>query len=110
MPIPGSERQEIEDKIARGEIDLKLYDAASQAMRVMLKSLRLTGSVLRSQPNALKEELAGELRAAVWPLLEEGRVAPVLREGGVFRGLERAGEAHRLMESSEHVGKIVLVV
>lgn len=40
----------------------------------------------------------------------EGRVGPVLSEGGVLRGLERAGEAHALMESGAHIGKIVLVI
>ncbi|MBP2233029.1 putative PIG3 family NAD(P)H quinone oxidoreductase [Azospirillum agricola] len=74
---------------------------------VMTKRLTLTGSTLRARPVAYKRALADQLRARVWPLLEAGRVKPVVHE--VFP-LIHAAEAHRLMESNRHVGKILLAV
>lgn len=76
-------------------------------MPVMLKRLTLTGSTLRPQPVAAKGRIAAALRAQVWPLLEAGRVAPVIH---ATLPLAQAAEAHRLMESSAHIGKIVLTV
>ncbi|WP_035694308.1 NAD(P)H-quinone oxidoreductase [Azospirillum halopraeferens] len=73
---------------------------------VMLKRLTLTGSTLRARPVAYKEAIAGQLRARVWPLVAAGRVRPVVH--ATFP-LTEAAEAHRLMESNRHVGKIVLV-
>ena len=55
---------------------------------------------------AYKTELTRDLRAKVWPLLESGRIKPVIHR--VFPAAQ-ASEAHALMESSTHVGKIVLV-
>jgi len=75
-------------------------------MPIMLKRLTLTGSTMRSRTPAQKAAVAGELREKVWPLLNEGRVKPVLH--ATFP-LEDARQAHELMESSGHVGKIVLV-
>ena len=72
---------------------------------VMLKRLTLTGSTLRPRSAADKAVIAQDLRDKVWPLLDEGRVAPVLF--ATFP-LEQAVEAHRLIESSTHIGKIVL--
>jgi NADPH2:quinone reductase len=72
---------------------------------VLRKRLTLTGSTLRPRSVAYKTQLAGELRATVWPLLESGRVRPVIYQ--VFAAA-RAADAHALMESSTHVGKIVL--
>jgi len=74
---------------------------------VMTKRLTLTGSTLRARPVAYKQAVADQLRARVWPLLDDGRVTPVVHE--VFPLVE-AAEAHRLMESNRHVGKIVLAV
>lgn len=74
---------------------------------VMTKRLRLTGSTLRARPVAYKQAIAGQLHARVWPLLEDGTVKPVVHE--VFP-LIHAAEAHRLMESNQHIGKIVLAV
>ena len=74
--------------------------------RVMSRRLTLTGSTLRSRPVAEKGEIAAALRAEVWPLLERGVVKP--RVHRTFP-LAEASAAHALMESSEHVGKIVLV-
>jgi len=76
-------------------------------MPVMLKRLTLTGSTLRSQPVEAKGRIAAALRGQVWPLLEAGTIAP--RIHATFP-LAEAAAAHTLMESSSHVGKIVLTV
>ena len=75
--------------------------------RVMSRRLTLTGSTLRSRPVAEKGEIAAALRAEVWPLLERGVVKPLVHR--TFP-LAQASAAHALIESSEHVGKIVLVI
>jgi NADPH2:quinone reductase len=74
---------------------------------IMMRRLTITGSTLRSRPVAFKGTIAAALRDKVWPLIETGKIKPV-----VFKTfpLEQASEAHRLMESSEHIGKIVLTV
>jgi NADPH2:quinone reductase len=76
-------------------------------MPLMMKRLTFTGSTLRARPVAQKAHLAQQLRAHVWPLLEQGRALP-----RIYRtfALDQAGAAHALMESSEHIGKIVLEV
>ncbi|MFM7273117.1 MAG: NAD(P)H-quinone oxidoreductase, partial [Gammaproteobacteria bacterium] len=74
-------------------------------MPVMLKRLTITGSTLRARPVSFKSELAREVEQNVWPLIEAGRVRVVLERSF---DLAEACEAHRLMESSAHVGKIVL--
>ncbi len=74
---------------------------------VMAKRLTLTGSTLRPRTVAQKGAIAAALRERVWPLLESGRVRP--RIHATFP-LEKAAEAHALMESSAHIGKIVLTV
>lgn len=74
---------------------------------VMMRRLTLTGSTLRARPAAFKAALAAELRDKVWPHLETGKIKPVI--DSVFP-LEKAADAHRRMESGEHVGKIVLEV
>jgi NADPH2:quinone reductase len=74
---------------------------------IFLKRLTVTGSTLRPRGVAEKAAIAAALREQVWPLLEAGRIRPVIH--GTFP-LERAAEAHALMESSRHIGKIVLTV
>jgi len=76
-------------------------------MPVMLKRLTLTGSTLRPQPVAAKGRIAAAVREQVWPLLEAGTVAPHIH---ATMPLAEAAAAHALMESSAHVGKIVLTV
>jgi putative PIG3 family NAD(P)H quinone oxidoreductase len=75
-------------------------------MSMMLKRLTLTGSTLRSRPLATKAAIADALRQKVWPLLDEGKVRPIIH---ATYPLERARAAHELMESSAHLGKIVLL-
>jgi NADPH:quinone reductase len=74
---------------------------------VMTKRLTLTGSTLRARPIADKAAIAAKVREKVWPLLEKGAVRPV-----IFREfpLAQAAEAHALMESNQHIGKIALRV
>lgn len=74
---------------------------------VLLRRLTLTGSTLRPRPVAFKAAIAAALRAKVWPLLESGAIRPVVH--ATFP-LAAATDAHRLMESSQHIGKIVLSV
>ena len=74
---------------------------------VMTKRLTVTGSTMRPRSTAQKGAIAGELRHKVWPVLNAGRCAPVIH--ATFP-LAQAAEAHRLMESSAHIGKIMLVV
>jgi len=72
---------------------------------VLRKRLTISGSTLRPRSVAYKTALARELRERVWPLIEAGRVRPVIHQ--VFPAAQAAA-AHALMESSTHVGKIVL--
>jgi NADPH:quinone reductase-like Zn-dependent oxidoreductase len=77
-------------------------------MRVVLaKRLMITGSTLRPQSTREKAKIAEGIRENVLPLLESGRVRPIIHE--TF-ALENAAAAHELMESSRHMGKIVLTV
>jgi NADPH:quinone reductase len=74
---------------------------------IMQRRLTITGSTLRARSVVEKGAIAAALRASVWPLLDAGRVRPV-----VFRtfALNDAAEAHQLMESGAHIGKIVLTM
>jgi NADPH2:quinone reductase len=74
-------------------------------MPMMLKRLTLTGSTLRPRSVEQKAAIAAALRREVWPLLDEGSVRPVIHR--IFP-LAEVAEAHRLMESSRHIGKILL--
>jgi putative PIG3 family NAD(P)H quinone oxidoreductase len=74
---------------------------------MMRRRLTLTGSTLRARPAEFKTALAGEIRREVWPHLEANRIRPVI--DSTFP-LKEAAKAHKRMESSEHVGKIVLEV
>jgi NADPH2:quinone reductase len=76
-------------------------------LTVMVRRLVITGSTMRPRTTAQKGAIAAELRAEVWPLLDAGRCPPVIH--ATFP-LEHAAEAHRLMESGAHIGKIVLTV
>ena len=75
--------------------------------QVLRRRLTITGSTLRPRPVSFKAQIARELRERVWPLLEAGRIKPVIYK--TFP-LEAAADAHTLMESSAHVGKIMLNV
>lgn len=81
---------------AKAEIDL---------WGLMRRRLTVTGSTLRPRPVAFKAAIAQALKAQVWPLIEAGRIKPVMAR--VFPAAEVAA-AHALMESNQHIGKIVL--
>jgi len=83
---------------ARAEIDWR---------HIMMRRLTVTGSTLRASPTERKAAIANSLRAKVWPLIEGGGVKPVIHR--VFP-LAEAAAAHALMESSQHIGKIMLEV
>jgi NADPH2:quinone reductase len=74
---------------------------------ILRRRLTITGSTLRPRTVEFKGAVARELREKVWPLIDAGRIRPV-----IYRtfGLEQASEAHALMETSTHVGKILLTV
>ena len=74
---------------------------------LMRRRLTVTGSTMRPRTTAQKAVIAGELRRNVWPLLDAGRIAPVIH---AVYPLEQVAEAHCVMESSTHVGKLVLTV
>lgn len=75
--------------------------------QVMMRRLTITGSTLRPQSDLAKARIASALRAHVWPLLEAGRIAPVMDSE---YPMADAAAAHARMESSGHIGKIVLKV
>lgn len=75
---------------------------------VMRKRLTLTGSTLRARPVAFKADIARACLRDVWPLLSAGRVKPVVHSVFAAEEADGAAQAHALMESNRHVGKIVL--
>jgi len=85
-------------KSSRVELDL---------MQVMRRRLTITGSTLRPRSPEEKGAIAGQLAEKVWPLFEAGSVKPVIH---AEFPLDRAADAHRMMEESQHIGKIVLTV
>ena len=80
-------------------------NAGFNAGELLRRRLLITGSTLRPRPIAFKAAIAAALKARVWPLIEAGRIKPVINR--VFPA-KQAAQAHALMESSQHVGKIVL--
>jgi NADPH:quinone reductase len=76
-------------------------------LTMMQRRLTLTGSTLRTRSIAEKGAIAAALHRHVWPLLEAGKVSPVIHARFALR---EAAEAHRVMESGAHIGKLVLVV
>jgi NADPH2:quinone reductase len=74
---------------------------------VMMRRLTVTGSTMRPRSAAQKAAIAEALREKIWPLLASGQCAPVIHAS--FK-LDQASEAHALMESSAHIGKILLEV
>jgi NADPH2:quinone reductase len=105
----------IERNYEAAAIDGRIVQIAFQAspkanvnfLRIMLKRLTHTGSTLRARPVADKAAIAQAVEANVWPLIAAGKVKPVIYK--TFP-LTEAAAAHALMESSQHIGKIVLTV
>ena len=86
---------------------LRGFSAEVSIRSIMLKRLLITGSTLRPRPVEFKAAIASGLKQRVWPLLESGQVKPVIH---TVLPLSKANEGHRLMESSRHIGKIMLRV
>lgn len=86
---------------------MKGGEAQVNVLDIMRKRLTVTGSTLRNREVTFKSALAAEVEKNVWPLIQKRQFKPVIYK--TFP-LGQAAEAHRLMESSEHIGKIVLVV
>ena len=76
-------------------------------VQLLSRRLKITGSTLRPQSDLAKASIRSELLEKIWPHLEAGRIAPVM--DSEFP-LSEAAEAHRLMESNQHIGKIVLKI
>ena len=83
---------------AKGEVNFS---------EILRRRLTVTGSTLRPRPVAFKQDIANKLRERIWPLLESRKIQPVICKTFL---LEQAADAHALMESSAHVGKIMLQV
>lgn len=82
-------------------------EASVDLKKIMKKRLIVTGSTLRTRDVNFKHLIAQSLEKHIWPLLKEGKIKPVIYK--TFP-LEKAAEAHKLMESSKHIGKIVLLM
>lgn len=82
-------------------------ETAIKLSSILRKRLTVTGSTLRARDSSFKASIADQLEKNVWPWLASGAVKPVVYK--TFP-LEKAADAHRLIESSEHIGKIVLTV
>ena len=80
-------------------------DASFNAVTVLMRRISIIGNTLRSQPHAFKAAIARNLRQTVWPWLEAGKIRPVIH--ATFAATQ-AAEAHALMESGQHIGKIIL--
>lgn len=86
---------------------MKTPEVTINLWKIISKNLKLTGSLLKSQPIAVKATIANEVKTKVWPLFNSEKIKPVIYKAFP---LEKADEAHNLMESSTHIGKIILAV
>nr|WP_295768363.1 NAD(P)H-quinone oxidoreductase [uncultured Mucilaginibacter sp.] len=86
---------------------MKGKDAQVDLSLVMRKRIAITGSTLRGRNTEFKAAIAKQLKEHVWPLIEQGQIKAVINQ---TYPLHHAAKAHSLMESSEHIGKIVLVM
>lgn len=76
-------------------------------MRLMVKRLHITGSTLRARDSSFKQKIGENLHKHIWPLIETDQIKPVIY---TTFPLQEAAAAHRLMESGEHIGKIILTI
>lgn len=86
---------------------MKSTEVAIDLRTIMSKNLTLTGSFLKPQPPEVKTQIAQEVEKNIWPLFSSGQIHPIIYK--TFP-LEDAAKAHRLMESSDHIGKILLTM
>jgi len=81
--------------------------ATIDASQILRRRLVLTGSTLRPRPVEFKKDIAQSLQRHVWPLLESGKIRPIVHATFL---LARACDAHAMMDAGEQIGKIVLTV
>ena len=74
-------------------------------LQMMVKRVKIMGSTLRARSVEFKSALAEEVQKHVWPLIEQDRFKPIIHE---VLPLEEAARAHEIMESSQHIGKLIL--
>ncbi len=86
---------------------MKSTDVNINLRTIMSKNLTLTGSFLKPQTDAVKTQIAKDVEKNIWPMFDSKKIHPVIYK--TFK-LEDAAEAHKLMESSEHIGKILLTM
>lgn len=86
---------------------MKSAEVTIDLWQVISKNISLTGSLLKPQPIDVKAKIAQEIKAEVWPLFTSEEIKPVIYKKFP---LSKANEAHELMESSNHIGKIILEV
>jgi len=86
---------------------MKNSESTINMKKVMVKRLTITGSTLRARSSEFKGAIAKNLKKYIWPKLESGEIKPIIHK--TFP-LAEASSAHALMESSEHIGKIVLEI
>lgn len=86
---------------------MKSSDVSINLRTIMSKNLILTGSFLKPQSNTVKTEIAKEVEKIIWPLFHTKQIHPIIYKK---LPLEDAAEAHKLMESSHHIGKILLTM
>jgi NADPH:quinone reductase-like Zn-dependent oxidoreductase len=86
---------------------LKGFVTEANFMPIMLKRLTVTGSTLRPQSAEIKAKIAQNLLTQIWPKIENGEIKPVIAQ--TFP-LAQVADAHKLMESNKHIGKIVLTL
>lgn len=86
---------------------MKSAESTINMKKVMVKRLTITGSTLRARSPEFKGAIAENLKKHIWPKIESGEIKPVIYK--TFP-LSEASKAHQLMESSEHIGKIVLTL
>lgn len=86
---------------------MKSNDVNINLRTIMSKNLLITGSFLKPQPSEVKAKIAQEVEKSIWPLFEKKEIRPVIYENFP---LAKAADAHKLMESSAHIGKILLTM
>jgi len=85
----------------------KSFKSEINLLPVMIKRLTITGSTLRAREDSFKAEIARQLFKNVWPLIITGRIKPIIHSTFAFKEAEKA---HELMETSQHMGKIILTI
>lgn len=86
---------------------MKNVETTINILMIMAKSLTITGNFLKPQPDEVKTQIAQEVEKNIWPMFESKKIYPVIYKK---MPLAEAAEAHRLMERSEHIGKILLTM